>query len=474
MAALDDTAAPEASLRVGVNVAGYFDSTLGVGEAARQVLAALRAAGVPTAALTLPERRSRKAAPQRPPAEPPFETTLICANADGLEGARDWLGPGYLRGRTIGLWWWEVERFPDRWRRAFDGLDELWVGSRFVADAIAPVSPVPVLAMPLPVARGEPASLTRAQLELPEGFLFLFVFDFASGFERKNPLGAIEAFIRAFPPGSGATLAIKHIGEEGHAAESAHLAEAAARHPDVHLLGGYLPPERHAALTAACDCYVSLHRSEGFGLTIAEAVLAGKPVVATAYSGPLDYLDASTAFLVSQELRAVGPGNEPYPADARWADPDLDQAGRLMRDVRADAHGARARAERACERLARSHGPLAAGGAMARRLARLERLPVDGAGRIDGIDLSELDRRIGAAPPLPPATRRNPLRRALRQAVLRLLRPQTVHQRRVDEELARTMRTLDERVQGLASAQAGLAAQLEALRSRSEGRPGGG
>lgn len=470
MPAQEQIPAPETGLRVGVNVAGYFDSTLGVGEAARQLREALEASGVPTASFTLPERRSRAGAPARPPAEPPFATTLVCANADGLEGARDWLGPGFFAGRTVGLWWWEVETFPDTWRRAFDGLDELWVGSRFVADAIAPVSPVPVLTMPLPVAPRHPEPLTRAQLGLPESFLFLFVFDFASGFERKNPLAAIEAFRRAFEPGSGAALVIKHVGEEEHSSEAARLAEAAARHPDVHLLGRHLPAERQASLTAACDCYLSLHRSEGFGLTIAEAVLAGKPVVATGYSGPLDFLDPATASLVDHELRPVGPGQEPYPPDARWAEPDLDDAARLMREVHADPDAARVRAARALDRFQSTHAPAAAGRAMARRFARLAQLPTNAFGRVDALGLAELEHRIAASAPLAPAARANPLRRWARGLVLRLIRPQAVHQRRVDEELTRTLRTLDERVQGLATAQADLAAEIDALCRATEGR----
>ena len=452
-------------LPVGVNIAGYFDSALGVGEAARQVRGALERAGVATASITLPERRSRGPGQSRPPQEPPFPATLICANADAMEGAWDWLGPRFLESRTIAMWWWEVEVFPERWQRAFDGLDEVWVGSRFVADAIAPTAPVPVLTMPVPVVAREPSSLTREELGLPEGFLFLFTFDFASGFERKNPLGVIDAFTRAFPGGSGASLAIKHIGSEGHEAEAARLEEAAAGHPDVHLVGGHLPAQDQAALTAACDCYVSLHRSEGFGLTLAEAVLARRPVVATGYSGPMDFLGSSTAFLVDYELAPVGPGNDPYPVEARWARPDLDQAGRLMREVCADPEHAAQRAERALARLDRSTSPSAAGGAMSRRLARLQGLPPDRAGSSGSLDLTELERRVAADF----VNASNPLRRLIGRLSERITRPRAVHQRRVDEELVRAVRSLDERVQGLANAQATLAARLDAERHADEG-----
>jgi len=459
--------------RAGVNIAGYFDSTLGVGEAARQLRGALEKGGVTTASFTLPERRSREGGPPPPPARPPFPTTLVCANADAIEGARAWLGPGFFEGRTIGVWWWEVDAFPERWRRSFDDLDEIWVGSRFVADAIAPESPVPVLTMPLPVAPRPAAELSRVQLSLPEGFLFLFVFDFASGFERKNPQGVIEAFGRAFTPGSGASLAIKHIGGEAYPRQAAALAQAAEGHADVHLIGGYLEPERHAALTGACDCYVSLHRSEGFGLTLAEAALAERPVICTGYSGPLDFLDAATAYLVGHELRPVGEGKDPYPPDAHWAEPDLDHAARLMRQVRDDPDAASASAALARRRLERSHTPAAAGRTMAARLARLDGMPNAGGSEAGGLSLSELERRIATWPP-PAAPGTSPLRLALRRLSLRVGLAQAVHQRRVDEEIVRVLRTLDEHLQGLASAQATLSARIDSLTDDDSHHGGGG
>jgi glycosyltransferase involved in cell wall biosynthesis len=465
MARTEPIPPPGTDLRVGVNVAGYFDSALGVGEAARQLSTALRQAGVAVEELTLPERRARSASAPPPP-RAPHPTTLLCVNADAVEGARDWLGTGFHATRTIGYWWWELEQFPERWRRSFDGLDEVWVGTRFVADAIGPASPVPVLTMPLPVVAHRAAALDRAELGVPEGFLFLFTFDFASGFARKNPLGAVQAFTRAFAPGSGAALVVKHVGSEPFPEALAQLEAAAARHPDVHLVGGYLDPERQAALTAACDCYVSLHRSEGFGLTLAEAVLAGKPVVATGYSGPLDFLGPSSAFLVDHELVPVGPGNEPYPPEARWAEPDLDHAAALMEQVRSDPAAAATRVEHAARAIAERHDPAVAGAAMASRIARLQGLSKpETAAEANGLGLEELDRRIQQWPP-PAAGGTGRLRRLVRDAALRLGRPQAVHERRVHEETLRVLRTLEEEVHGLAAVQQSLAARLEALERR--------
>src|SRR5919197_5333589 len=177
-----------AQLSVGVNLAGYLDSVLGVGEAGRQVGRALEAAGVPVARFNLIARASERLTGVAPPSAdpPPFPLNLVCVNPDGLEGAHDELGPGFFEGRyTIGLWWWEIDAFPERFMRAFDLVDEVWVGSHHVADSLSAVSPVPVERMPLPLEL-EPAG--DAPPDLPDGFKFLFAFDYGGVFDRKNPL----------------------------------------------------------------------------------------------------------------------------------------------------------------------------------------------------------------------------------------------------------------------------------------------
>ncbi len=199
-----------------------------------------------------------------------------------LDGGRDLLRNRY----SAGLWFWETSRFPRRFSHALDYLDEVWVASDFVRDAVANETSKPVLTFPLPVLVPEPPALGRADLGLPEdAFVFLFVFDFFSTLERKNPLGLIDAFTRAFPePGTG-LLYLKSINGERSTADLARVREAIGDRPDIVLSDGYLDGDRLTALTALSDCYVSLHRSEGFGLTIAEAMAFGKPAIATALLG---------------------------------------------------------------------------------------------------------------------------------------------------------------------------------------------
>jgi hypothetical protein len=228
----------EASAKVdmrslGVNVAGYFRSELGVGEAGRQVISALDARKVPVApvGLTAPRSRQGHEFVAFRTFEPPFPINLICVNADVLPLFVKDVGAQFFDGRySIGFWWWEVSEFPERYNNAFHHLDEIWVGTQHVADAISRVSPIPVVKINLPVSMPPAAALGRRKLGMPEGFVFLFIFDYHSIFERKNPLATVEAFRAAFPPGSGASLVLKCINSEHHPEQHERLLLAAAPH----------------------------------------------------------------------------------------------------------------------------------------------------------------------------------------------------------------------------------------------------
>lgn len=454
----------------GVNLAGYLDAGLGLGEAARQVAGALEAAGALVAPLALTHASAPPASTTRAVrGEPVHDTTLVCTTPEGMPAARDELGPAAFEGRrVIGLWWWEVHGLPGRWARSFDGVDEVWAGSRFVADVLGAVAPVPVVRMALPVAPPLASAAGRAAMGLPEeAFLFGFVFDHASGFARKNPLGLIEAFAHAFPAdGRGPEhLVVKAGGGERHPEAHAALLAAAAAHPRVHVLEGHMVAEEKNALIARLDCYVSLHRSEGFGLTIAEAMLLGVPVVATDFGGSRDLVTAFTGWPVDWRAQAIGPGHAPYPPEGTWAAPDVEHAAAVLRQVRGSAEEAARRAARACEEVGREHAPAAAGAAMVARLATLAGLPIGTGGVAPALDLAAAQRRVREGPQ---TGVRTGARGAARHALLRALRPYATHQRLVDEELLRALVSLDERVRALGSGQQALAAELRRLGKDSE------
>jgi glycosyltransferase involved in cell wall biosynthesis len=449
----------------GVNVVGYFRSELGVGEAARQVVTALDTAGVPALAVhgaTLPLSRQGHMFTQSDHRDAQFPVNLICVNADMLPDFANRAGERFFAGRySIGLWFWEVSRFRAEWQGSFELLDEVWAPTEHVAAALAPISPIPVVPMRIPVEMPPIVPRSRAELGVPEGFFFLFSFDYLSVFERKNPLALVEAFTRAFAPGEGPSLVLKCINAERDPANHERLLAAVREHPAVHVIDRYLTPSDKNALTATCDCYVSLHRSEGFGLTMAEAMYVGKPVIATGYSGNLDFMTAENGLLVDYELVPIGPGSPPYPADGEWADPNIEHAAALMRLVFDDPSAATALGVRAAQDIHRSHSPEAAGELMRRRLEHLRGIEAHGrhAATIDGgrhMVVDSLAPRIQRGPVAGPSTKVGPVGGAARRGALRLMRPFTAYQETVNAEVVRSLNTINDEV----------ADQLESLSER--------
>jgi glycosyltransferase involved in cell wall biosynthesis len=422
----------------GVNVIGYLKAEMGVGEAARQVVKALEQRSVPMRTVVVSSAWHREEHSfSSEGGDPDLPVNLVCINADALgELAIDGAFRRQLRAHySVGLWWWELSSVPARIQPSFDLLDEVWVGSEHIAEALRGVSPIPVHKIVLPVDPPAAAEIDRRRLGFPEGFVFLFVFDYTSIPERKNPLGLIEAFAAAFEPGSGAKLVLKSVNAERYPREHAAVREAAARHADISVIDEYVAAERKNAMIASCDAYVSLHRSEGFGLTTAEAMYFGRPVIATGYSGNLDYMTAENSYLVDYELRPVGEGNDPYPADGVWADPDLEHAAALMRRVFEQPKEAGEQGRRAAADI-RAHNSLeVAGEAIERRLQTLRTAPRRS--RLLAVDdndpavMAARDARVRIVRG-PPQKARTRFGGPLRNAMLRLMKPWTVHQREVD------------------------------------------
>lgn len=442
--------------RRGVNLVGYLSDPRGVGEAARLLGAALGTAEVPLAEVDVPaDPKALGGALGRLGYEDyPYDFNLICINADMLPLTAKGLGPGFFEGRhSAGLWFWEVSHFPEEQRHAFDNVDEVWVASEHVADALRPLTSKPVNTIRVPLLPGKPGRASRAELGMPEGFCFLFVFDYRSVFRRKNPLGLVEAFSKAFAPGEGPSLVIKSIGSEDYPAERRKLAEAADGRPDIRLIDDTISKEMKDGMIAACDCYVSLHRSEGLGLTMAEAMCFGKPVIATAYSGNLDFMTAENSYLVPHAMVEIGPDAAPYPADKQWAEPDLERAAELMRQVFENPEAAGARGKRAAEDIRRTHSLEAAAETIQRRISQIKRrdllqrlegpTPAQAAsGRLSG--RAQLVHLINFPVAPNPQGKRAKARAFAKRAYMRLLRPYAAHQQAINVSVAESLDDLRE------------------------------
>jgi Glycosyl transferases group 1 len=376
-------AAPEGGLTV--RLTGYLGHTLGLGAAARGYARALGVAGVPVSTVTVPLHHLEL--PVKLAAEyglHDFEDLvhggrhgfeIVAVNADELPDFVARLGEDYFEGPRIGIWGWETNAIPPRWAKAFALVDEVWVYSRFMAENIGAVSPVPVVALPPPVQAPAQAP-PPLRLGVAEGFLFLFVFDYLSTIQRKNPVGLIEAFKRAFAPGEGPQLLIKTINGPLRPLDEEQVLWAAYGRPDIHVVDRSLSGGEMSALMAAGDCYVSLHRAEGFGLTMAEAMAIGKPVIATGYSGNVDFMNSHNSYLVNHEMGLVGPECEIYPPEGEWAEPSVEHAAELMRHVHESPEEAVRIGERAREDIARTLSSEATGAAMRKRLEQLDRTRV--------------------------------------------------------------------------------------------------
>jgi glycosyltransferase involved in cell wall biosynthesis len=371
-----------------VRVTGYLGHTLGLGAAARGYVRALSAAAVPVSTVSVPLHHL--ALPVRLAdayGRHGFEDLvrhgghgfeIVAVNADELPDFVRRLGEDYFEGPRIGIWGWETNSIPARWARAFALVQEIWVYSRFMAENIGAATSVPVRALPPPVERPrEPAEPLR--LGVGDGFLFLFVFDYLSTVQRKNPVGLVEAFKRAFAPGEGPRLLIKTINAPLRPLSEEEVLWAVQGRNDIHVLDRSLSPHELDGLMAACDCYVSLHRAEGFGLTLAEAMAIGKPTIATGYSGNVDFMDERNSYLVDYTIGRVGPECEIYPPEGEWAEPSVEHAAALMRRVYEQPEEARIRGEQAARDVQRTLSREATGAAMR---ARLQQLARDRPGRV--------------------------------------------------------------------------------------------
>jgi glycosyltransferase involved in cell wall biosynthesis/SAM-dependent methyltransferase len=439
----------------GVNVVGFFRAEFGQGEAARRVVDAVRKAGLSFSTITYDRVPHRQEHPFEVDGEARYPTNILCLNAEHLLQFVQDGGSAVLRRRSsAGLWFWEGSRLPRELRPALDLVDEIWVASDFVGQALAAETSKPIVTFPLPVLVPEPPALTRADLGLPEdAFVFLFVFDFFSTVERKNPLGLIDAFTRAFPQPGRAVLYLKSINGDRASAELRRVQDAVRGRPDIVLSDGYVEGERLTALTARCDCYVSLHRSEGFGLTIAEAMAFGKPAIATAYSGNLAFMDAQSSYLVPYTLTALEHSVGPYPVGTVWAEPDLDAAANLLREVFDDPEGARARGEAGRAAVAERQSVDRAADFVASRMPELERLAHERATRETYGSRASGFLTEGPSVSWDAPSRTGHLGRTYRRALVRLLRPYLVRQRELEtllaagiEELERSRDRLEESV----------------------------
>lgn len=325
----------------GVNLIGHIRGDFGLGESCRLVAGGLAQSGIPFSVRNVsaygnaPETNDAWQMYERD--DLPYGINIVHLNADELL-ANAWnLGVQTFKGRyNIGFFLWEQMEFPEKWKQAFDLVDEVWTPAEFISAAVRKRTEKPVYTMPygLPVPPTD-IRCDRAHFGLPDTMcLFLISYDGKSSSDRKNPMGSVRAFCRAFSPDDPVGLVIKatHAQDE----ELLGFRELLKEYPHVYILTDSYSKAAFNSLVACVDVYVSLHRAEGFGLVMAEAMLLGTAVIATNWSANTEFMNEQVACMVPAAILTLQADSFPYEKGSHWADPDERIAAGMMRRLYED------------------------------------------------------------------------------------------------------------------------------------------
>ena len=343
-----------------VEVDGYLSMTAGVGESARLCIDALAQAGIP---VTIGDVSTNPAEKRDVEWIPPAlaagaaATRILHLNPPMLPRGILKLGLGsFVRTFNIGYWAWELEIIPTEWRHALRYVNAVFVPSEFTRKAIARHTNIPVITVPHPVGEKPAAPGMRAQFGIAEdAFLVSTIFSAGSSINRKNP----EAVLKAFRPFAAdhpkAFLLMKASGNPAKDERLAALVRAAGEIGNIRVITENLPSSAISGIIAQSNAYISLHRSEGFGLTVAEAILSGTPVVSTGWSGTVDFCDPQNTWNTDYSLIPVVDSHPEFAGlrNARWADASADHAARQLADIANDQPAAATKAAGAREFLRR-------------------------------------------------------------------------------------------------------------------------
>jgi glycosyltransferase involved in cell wall biosynthesis len=322
------------SLGAGVTVAGPLSAPTGIGEGARLAARRFRELGCPVHLVDLTETLGLPGgvdiANDGVWSASAGGTVLVHFNPPHCETALLFLRRLLPGRRRIGCWAWESSRIPTDWDGSFRYWHEIWVPSDFVRRAVlAADCPVSVRVVPYPLAIPESLPCT-APSHHPLVVLSVFAYD--SGFERKNPIGAVTAFRQAFGDRRDVRLIVKTRGRSLSGEPERRFSDAISGMNNIELVDKTLSAADYAELLATADIFLSLHRGEGFGQPMAAAMLAGKAVVATGWSGNLEFMTADTACLVAVDVAPAiderGAGREPVGV---WAEPSVSDAAQWLR-----------------------------------------------------------------------------------------------------------------------------------------------
>lgn len=326
----------------GINLIGGILGNSGLAQSSRLVAAVLDEGQVPFTIYNYPPLENKdtedNSFKDKLSDDLPFGINLIHINPQEMMRAYMALDTRLWDDRyNIAFWLWEIEDFPDQWKILFDYLDEIWTPSEFVSNAIQAKTTLPVYTIPYCVTVPVDKECNRAYFGLPSDlFLFLAMYDSASIAERKNPQGIIEAYKKAFSPkdkGVGLVIKVNHATTKELESLKAQLVE----YEHVYLLTEMLEKAQANSLIQCVDVVVSLHRGEGFGLVLAEAMMLGVPTIATNWSANTEFMNSQVACMVDYQLVTLKKDIFPYEKGQRWAEANIQQAAEYMKRLFNDA-----------------------------------------------------------------------------------------------------------------------------------------
>lgn len=330
------------SKRKGVNVFGYAYGASGIGEDFRTTYKALKESGISVAGINFdpgpnhPQDFNEYSEPSF--YDPSLAVNIFCMTAP--ETARQFISSEediFSGHYNIGYWPWELEAWPAAWLKYIELVDEIWVSSRYIYDAVAHTSKKPVMIMPLSVTVPTSVQASREDFGLPStAFLFVFVFDLGSSSYRKNPWSCLEAFWTAFPPSlyspSEVGLVIKVHAPKVPDQIWDNVKSAAGGDERIFIIEETYTRERLCQLYRSCDCFLSFHRAEGYGRNVAEALQLGLHVIATGHSGNMEFCNAENTIFPRHTFEPVKEGEYAY-ALGRWAEIDVHDAAQKMKNL---------------------------------------------------------------------------------------------------------------------------------------------
>ena len=311
----------------GIQIIGFTSLAKGVGESARSHIRAINILGFNNIIIDLKKKETFKL-------ENSYKYNLFHINADLVPEMYFKLGKNFWGNKyNIGFWLWELEKFPVKWENSFNYFDEIWVCSDFIYSCLSKISPIPVIKVPISINVKIDEKYSRDYFNLPKNqFLFLSMYDTNSVQERKNPKAAIRAFQNAFnKKDKKVGLVIKINNAKDKLYEIRDLEKMISEWENIYLIYQNLSKIEVNSLINSCDSFISLHRSEGFGLVIAESMYLGKPVIVTNWSGNTDFTNKENSCCISYKFIELEKDFGPYEKGNRWADANLNEAMDCMK-----------------------------------------------------------------------------------------------------------------------------------------------